>query len=180
MKTKVTMSLDCERNGLRGQFISIAAVVQHDGENPQQLVWAVEPKSIVDLNEWVHDNVLPHHPHPTNHSTVEMLVDFSKWWRRMNKEFEITVLGHMIAPVETDLFSELHSFGLIGEFEGPYRFFDINLLLEIVTGKHDSLDAYVQSKGLHFQSHNPLEDAKAVLFGYKYLLQDVDSSFSMI
>jgi len=173
MKTKVTMAIDCERNGLRGQFISIAAVVQYDGENPQQLVWAVEPKSIVDLQEWVHDNVLPHHPVPTNHSTVEMLVDFSKWWRRMNKEFDVTVIGHMIAPVETDLFSELHSFGLIGEFEGPYTFFDVNVLLHIVTGKHDSLNAYLKSKGHEFKSHDPIQDAKATLIAFELLKQDL-------
>ena len=176
------MSLDCERNGLRGEFLSIAVCFTEETgrNNLSEVVWAVNPDNIENINPWVKENVLPFHPEITNESEQQMLQEFSDFWKKKSQEYEITLVGHMIAPVETDLFSELYKLGLIGEFQGPYKFYDINILLDIVTGKHDSLDAYVQSKGLHFQSHNPLEDAKCTLFGYKYLLQDVDSSFSML
>ena len=173
MKDKMTIAIDCERNGLRGQFISIAVAAMDEDQTVSEYVWAVEPKSITDIQEWVYDNVLPYHPEVTHKTTLEMLIAFGKWWRKFSKNYNVTVIGHMVCPVETDLFSELYKLGLMGEFEGPYRFFDINVLLEIVTQKHDCLDEYVQKKGLNFQTHNPLEDAKSALFGYKYLLEDL-------
>lgn len=167
------MAIDCERNGLRGQFLSIAAVSMDEDEIISEICWAVDPANIGNINPWVKENVLPHHPVVTNSTTLSMLMDFANWWLNMQHQFEVTLIGHMIAPVETDLFSELFNLKLIGEFEGPYRFFDINILLDIVTHRHDSLNDYVKSKGLHFNAHNPLEDAKATLFGYKYLKKDL-------
>lgn len=173
MKSKLTMAIDCERNGLRGEFLSIAVVSIDKDEIISESCWAVDPENVENINPWVKDNVLPFHPEVTNPTHTSMLIDFGNWWKRMIEQFDITLVGHMIAPVETDLFSKLYELELIGEFEGPYTFFDLNVLLDIVTGKHDSLDAYMQTKGFNFQSHNPLEDAKSALFGYKYLKEDL-------
>ena len=175
MKNQVTIGLDCERNGLRGQFISVAAVY-YVGKNKYQQTWAVNPKNISDLNEWVHDNVLPFHPQVTHETTVEMLIAFAEWWKQLKSQYEITIVGHMICPVETDLFSELYKLGLIGEFQGPYRFFDINVLLDIVTGKHDALNLYLKKKGHKLESHDPAQDAEAALLGYHLLKEEINAS----
>lgn len=169
MKEKLTIAIDCERNGLRGEFLSIAVVMN----NGKEKVWAVLPESIKEINPWVKDNVLPHHPQITHSTEFQMLWGFAKFWKNVNELFEVTVLGHMIAPVETDLFSKIYDLGFIGEFEGPYRLFDINILLQIVTGKHDSLNAYLVSKGHEFKAHDPIEDAKATLLAFDLLKQDL-------
>ena len=119
MKDKMTIAIDCERNGLRGQFISIAVAAMDEDQTVSEYVWAVEPKSITDIQEWVYDNVIPYHPEVTHKTTLEMLIAFGKWWRKFSKNYNVTVIGHMVCPVETDLFSELYKLGLMGEFEGP-------------------------------------------------------------
>lgn len=169
MKEQINIAIDCERNGLRGEFLSIALVMS----NGKQKTWAVLPESIKEINPWVKENVLPFHPEITHSTEVQMLWSFAKFWQNVNEHFDITLVGHMIAPVETDLFSKLYELGVMGEFEGPYKFFDLNVLLELVTGEHDSLNAYLKTKGYEFKSHDPIEDAKATLIAFDLLKQDL-------
>ena len=167
-KAKAIFALDCERNGLRGEeFLSIGVVLvvkYDDGENKiSHHYWECD-LSKVNLDPWVEENVVPHMVGQSTASQHNMLKEFSHFWGKCNDKFEITVVTHMGAPVESNLFDKLYELGFIGAFEGPYRWFDTNVLLALNGHQHDSevkfLDSLPSLGERDHKLHNALDDAR--------------------
>lgn len=176
MKTKALLVLDCERNGLRGEeFLSIAAILKvptEKGYKDVERYWEANTESM-DLNPWVKENVVPHLK-GSSRTEEEMLEAFSYFWLECNQEYDLTVITHMGIPVESGLFDKLYKLGLIGEFEGPYRWFDTSMLLAMKGFRHDSEKEFMMrvagwDEG-DFTLHNALEDARITACIYTSLI----------
>jgi hypothetical protein len=87
---------------------------------------------------------------------------------------QVTSINHMGYIVESHLLREMHSHGLIGDWDGPYPLIDISGCLLMVGEDPTSVDVYVRKYGLHVpikaSAHNPLYDAMATAEVYKHLL----------
>lgn len=175
-KTKALFVLDAERNGLRGDnFLSIAAILKVEkekGYTDTEMYWEADTTPMT-LNPWVKENVVPHLK-GTTRTEENMLEDFAYFWLQCNQEYDLTVVTHMGIPVESGLFDKLYKLGLIGEFEGPYRWFDTSMLLALKGFNHDSEKEFMMrvagwDEG-DFTLHNALEDARITACVYTSLI----------
>ena len=164
-KQTLVIAIDCERNGLRGQFLSIGIVTNLQ----TSFEWAIETEGMA-LDHWVEENVLPHLAPSTHKTEKEMLQDFAEWWLDQNSKYNVVLIGHMMSPVETDLFSQMYQLGFIGTFDGPYQMHDLSTILMYNGFKHDKLDAFLEDSGYTFsgKTHSALGDAERVMTAWKH------------
>lgn len=166
-------SFDAETNGLWGQAFAIGALVYDEtGAEIERFVDRCPIEGPV--NEWVEDNVLPQIADiPETHKDyASLLVAFAEFYLANKIDAEIIV--HMGVPVESNLLSDMHSQGLIGDFDGPYPLVDIAGNLLQVGENPTSADAYIEKYALEvgkFEggTHNPLYDSAVAAQVYMHL-----------
>jgi len=162
---KSTFSFDAETNGLWGQAFAIAALVYNEG--------GVETARFVgrcpiegDINPWVADNVLPQMTGvPETHGSYEELLgDFALFY--LANKVDADVVVHMGVPVESTVLKDMHTLGLIGDWDGPFPLFDLASSLAQAGEDATSVDAYCVKHGIDVSkadfeggSHNPLFDS---------------------
>ena len=178
------LSIDCETNGLYGQIFAIGAVYKDsDGyEFKYQARVSIEG----EVNSWVQENVIP------NIKDIELLDktvdddaigmerlllrDFKKFYDEMKKVSgnELIIIGHMVCPVEANLFIKMKKYGLMEDFEGPFPLIDVASMLFMIEDEDPTtIDGYIErwclKTPLGLNPHNPLYDAKAALTVFKDL-----------
>ena len=164
MKKKI-MSFDCETNGLWGTAFAIAAIVENEDGSVEKFSARCPIEG--EVNPWVKENVLPQIDGEITHQTyASMLKSFAEFYLRHKEGAEIIV--HMGVPVEAKVIIDLHSYGFIGDWDGPYPLIDISAIGEIGT----SVDSYNASNGIcvdyNGSTHNPMYDSIAALCAYKH------------
>ena len=165
-KPTLVVAIDCERNGLRGQFLSIGIVAERIGAHFELTVDTTD----MLLDPWVEANVVPHLG-PSNCVTeLDMLERFGAWWLYHTSKYNVVLIGHMMCPVETDLFTKMYEVQAIGTFDGPYRMFDIATILMYNGFAHDQLDKFLEDAGYTFPlaSHSAVGDAKRVMTAWEH------------
>jgi hypothetical protein len=172
MKNKV-FSFDAETDGLWGQGFAIGALVyDENGDEIARFIGRL-PDSVV-TEQWVKDNVLPALANvPVTHETYEeLLVSFAEFYKA-NKE-GADILVHMGVPVESKLLIDMHSLGLIGDWDAPYPMLDVSGNLQQSGEDPTSVDSYVEKHELsigEFEGgkHNPLYDSAVAAVVYRHL-----------
>ena len=80
----------------------------------------------------------------------------------------------MGVPVESNLLRDMHSRGLIGDFDGPYPLLDLAGMLQLAGEDPTSVDKYVQKYGLKVRdfgsTHHPLYDSEVAARVYLHLM----------
>ena len=179
------LSIDCETNGLYGQIFAIGAIYK-DLKTKEEIIYQARVSIEDEVNSWVQENVIQ------NIKDIELLdktvdddaigmeklllKDFKKFYDRIKAitENELIVIGHMICPVEANLFIKMRKYGLMEDFEGPYPFIDVaSMLFMIEDEDQTSVDKYIEKWSLKtplsLNPHNPLYDAKAALTVFRDL-----------
>ena len=169
MKKNKILSFDAETNGLWGQAFAVSAILMNEnGEIEKQFVSRCPIEE--EINPWVAENVLPQMEgiQETASSYKEMLSQFAEFYLA-NKD-GADVIVHMGLPVEAKLFIDMHTMGIIGDWDAPYPLIDISAFPEI----SDSVDGYNAKHGLdenipNFDggTHNPLYDSYAAAVAYR-------------
>ena len=168
MENKNILSFDAETNGLWGQAFSIGAILYSPkGEEISRFVGRAPIEE--EINPWVKENVLPQMEGiKENYASYEELLKGFMDWRKEHKE-NATELVHMGVPVESRLFTDAHSMGIIGDWDGPYPLVDVATIPEI----GDSTDGYNTKNGIlpdpaNFEggTHNPLYDSASAAMAY--------------
>ncbi|MES2930851.1 MAG: hypothetical protein V4665_03665 [Patescibacteria group bacterium] len=76
----------------------------------------------------------------------------------------LAVCGHMPAPVEANLFQQLHKEVGMGEFAGPYHMLATDTLMWVKGEQADSEQAYAEKYSLAlpkgYEAHTALSDAQ--------------------
>lgn len=170
-------SFDAETDGLWGQAFSIGAILYEDGLEKSRFVGRCPIMG--EPNPWVAENVLPKMADIpiTCESYDQLLKDFFEFY--LSEKENSTIIVHMGLPVESRLFLDAHSMGIIGDWDAPYPLIDISAFSEI----NDSVDSYNKKHDLlvgEFQggTHNPLYDSAAAAVAYHHLvLQHVIHGF---
>lgn len=174
------LSIDAETNGLHGQIFSIGAVyVDTTMGKAEQFI---EKVSIVEFADpWVVDNVLPHlegiealdktvddDVYGTEKLLLKKFIEFYKECKEKAGD-KLIVLGHMVCPVEANIFIKARNYGLMEDFDGPYPLHDVASMLLLLKEKTDSVDEYVKKCELKSKlnlnnfckkPHNPLYDSE--------------------
>ena len=166
-------SFDAETNGLWGQAFAIGALVyDENGAEVARFVGRCPIKGTVD--KWVEENVLPRITGlSVSHKDYDsLLVDFAKFYLANKTDTDIIV--HMGVPVESTLLKDMHSRGLIGDWDGPYPLLDIAGNLQQAGEDPTSVDSYLKKYGLTVGefaggSHNPLYDSAVAAQVYFHL-----------
>lgn len=166
-------SFDAETNGLWGQAFAIGALVyDENGAEIARFVGRLPDTEVAD--EWVKANVLPQLAGlPVSHTDYEsLLADFAKFYLANKADADIIV--HMGVPVESRLLIDMHSRGMIGDWDGPYPLHDVAGFLAQANEDPTSVDGYVQKHGLEVPdfgtTHNPLYDSAVAASVYRHLL----------
>ena len=166
-------SFDAETDGLWGEAFSIGALVYDENGAEIARFVARMPDGYVS-DEWVRTNVLPQLIGlPVTHQDFQsMLADFSKFY--LENKADADVIVHMGYIVEANLLRQMHSGGLIGDWDGPYPLFDVSGNLQQVGEDPTSVDGYVQKHGLEVPdfgtTHNPLYDSAVAAVVYRHLM----------
>jgi hypothetical protein len=172
---KKIFSFDAETNGLWGQAFAIGARV-YDAASGEVIAQFVGRCTLVhDIDEFVQDKVLPQMTeirvsHVDYH---ELLADFAKFYLTNKQDADVVV--HMGVPVESKLLIDMHAFGLIGDWDGPYPLHDVAGHLAQAGEDATSVDGYVRKHGLELStdfvggSHNPLYDSEVAARVYMHL-----------
>lgn len=178
------LSIDCETNGLYGQIFAIGAI--YKDSDGYELKYQARVSIEDEVNSWVQENVIP------NIKDIELLdktvdddaigmeklllKDFKKFYDRIKAitENELIVIGHMICPVEANLFIKMRKYGLMEDFDGPYPFIDVASMMFMIEDEDPtSIDKYIERWNLKTPSslnpHHPLYDAKATLTVFRNL-----------
>lgn len=170
---KKVFSFDAETNGLWGQAFAIGALVYD--ENGVEIARFVGRLPETEVNdEWVRANVLPQLTAvPVTHTDyASLLADFAKFYLANKADADIVV--HMGVPVESKLLIDMHSGGLIGDWDGPYPLCDVAGNLQQAGEDPTSVDGYVRKHGLEVPdfgtTHNPLYDSAVAAVAYRHLL----------
>jgi len=175
---KKIFSFDAETNGLWGQPFAVGAIVyEYDGNNSIEEVVRFSGRCPIegDVNEWVKDNVLPQMIAViiTHKNYNHLLADFAEFYLANKADAEIVV--HMGVPVESNLLRDMHSRGLIEDFDGPYPLMDVAGMLRQAGEDPTSVDSYLLKYGIedvknYGSTHNPLYDSEVVARVYTHLL----------
>lgn len=175
---KKVFSFDAETLGLWGPEFAIAALVYDEsGEEisrflgrraltaeEDKLADSIKsPDGKFDLRRDVIDVLDREGVTVTHADRPSLLADFAKFYLA-NKQ-DAAVVVHMGTPVESTLLRELHTRGLIGDWDGPFPLLDIADGLRQAGENPTSVDAYVAKYQLAVRDfgtpHNPLYDAEA-------------------
>lgn len=170
---KKLLSFDAETNGLWGQAFAIGALVYDEsGTEVTRFVGRLPDSAVTD--EWVKENVLPKIGNiPVSHQTYDaLLASFAEFYLA-NKE-GCDVIVHMGVPVESKLLIDMHTRGLIGDWDGPFPLLDVSGNLQQAGEDPTSVDKYVQKHNLSVGefdggTHNPLYDSAAAAAAYQHL-----------
>ena len=163
--SKKIFSFDAETNGLWGQAFAIGALVYDEhGTEIARFVGRLPDTEVTD--EWVRANVLPQLARvAVTHDDYELLLtDFAKFYLANKADADVVV--HMGVPVESKILIDMHSRGLIGDWDGPYPLHDVAGYLAQAGEDPTSVDGYVRKHGLLIASdfaggsHNPLYDSE--------------------
>ncbi len=172
---KKLFSFDAETNGLWGVAFAIGARVYNaeSGEVTAQFIGRSPIQGEVD--GFVQDKVLPQMTEiPVSHADYgALLADFAKFYLAEKQDADVIV--HMGVPVESTLLKDMHSRGLIGDWDGPYPLHDVAGYLAQAGEDPTSVDGYVRKHGLELRpdfaggSHNPLYDSEVAARVYMHL-----------
>jgi len=173
-KSRRIFSFDAETNGLWGQAFAIGALVYDEaGAEVARFVGRCPIQE--EVNSWVAENVLPQMTEVSeSHSDYEsLLADFAKFYLAEKAEADIVV--HMGVPVESRVLIDMHSLGLIGDWDGPFPLHDVAGFLASAGEDPTSVDGYVAKHGLVLPenfaggTHNPLYDGAVAAQVYMHL-----------
>ena len=170
---KKVFSFDAETNGLWGQAFAIGALVYDEsGAEIARFVGRLPDTEVTD--NWVKENVLPKIGDiPVTHDTYEaLLVSFAEFYKA--NKMDADVLVHMGYIVETGLLRDMHTQGVIGDWDGPYPLLDVSGNLQQAGEDPTSVDSYVKKYELsvgEFEggTHNPLYDSAVAAVVYRHL-----------
>lgn len=174
--SKKIFSFDAETNGLWGDAFAISAAVYEGGKLVNSFTAYLGPYGVTD--GWVRENVLPKLKGlaKTHDSYEDMLTDFAEFYKASKDGAD--VIAHMSVPVEAKLLIDLHSRGLIGDWDGPYPFLDVAGVLKAKGYDPTSVDSYnkefslmegrPEAEGL--ATHHPLYDSVAAAVCYMHLM----------
>ena len=176
LKEKV-FTFDAETDGLYGKPWAIGAVVFKDGQEIDRFEAKIDESFIKD--QWVIDNVIPECADMkiTHTSLKEMLEDFWAFFQKHSDAF--TVLSHMGHIVEANLMRITVEQDIQNrQWNGVYdSWTDVSQLLGMVGEKRDSVDAYMQKKGLTKPemvggNHNPIYDSLVAYEVWKNITEE--------
>lgn len=167
-------SFDIETNGLWGEGFCIGAVVYENGIETKKFLSRCPLNDTVD--DFVTENVLPELKDiPVDSKNYEdMLKKFSVFYKTEKENADVIV--HMGVPVEAKVLIDMHRFGFIGDWEGPYPLIDIAGNLLQAGYDPTSVDSYNKEKGISVPlegggTHNPLYDSRATALCYMDLMK---------
>lgn len=169
-------SFDAETNGLWGQPFSIAALVyDENGKETARFVGRLPDTEVTDA--WTRENVLPQMEgiEESHDSYGALLADFAEFYLREKQD--ATVIAHMAVPVESSVLRDMHTRGLIGDWDGPYPLMDIAGCLAQAGEDPTSCDGYADKFGVAVDpaefaggKHNPLYDSAQAVAVYRHLV----------
>jgi len=171
---KKIFSFDAETNGLWGQAFAIGVLVYDEqGTEVTRFVGRLPDTEVTD--EWVRTNVLPQLTAVavTHDDYDALLADFAKFYLANKQDADVVV--HMGVPVESTLLKDMHTRGLIGDWDGPYPLHDVAGYLAQAGEDPASVDGYVRKHGLVIVgdfaggTHNPLYDSEVAAQVYMHL-----------
>ena len=170
-------SFDAETNGLWGQAFAIGALVyDENGTEIDRFVGRCPIEGETD--KWVAENVLPEMTDiPVTHQNyTELMASFAKFYLANKQDADVIV--HMGVPVESKVLIDMHSAGLIGDWDGPFPLHDVSGNLQQAGEDPTSVDKYVQKHNLsvgQFEggTHNPLYDSAAAAVVYHHLAEKI-------
>ena len=168
------LTFDAETNGLWGQGFAIGALVYDEaGEEIDRFIGRLPDSAVTD--PWVQENVLPElEGVPVTHEDYDsLLADFARFY--LSHKDGKDVLVHMGYIVEAGLLRDMHSRGLIGDFDGPFPLLDVSGNLQQAGEDPTSIDDYISMHGLTVgefdgETHNPLYDSAAAYVVYRHLM----------
>lgn len=180
------LSIDCETNGLYGQIFAIGAIYK-DLKTGEEEIYQARVSIEESLNQWVKENVLPNVQNielldkTANDDAIGMekllLDNFNGFYNKIKYiagSNELITIGHMVCPVEANLFIKMKKYKLMEDFDGPYPLIDVASMMFMLEDEDPTtIDGYIEKwsleKPLYLNSHNPLYDAKATLTVFKDL-----------
>jgi len=173
MSSKKLFSFDAETNGLWGQAFAIGALVYDEqGVEVARFIGRCPIEGEVD--GFVKDKVLPtlSGVSETHKSYDELISAFADFYKANKTNADVLV--HMGYIVEARLLRDMHSAGLIGDWDGPYPLLDVSGNLQQAGENPTSVDEYVKKHQLsvgEFEggTHNPLYDSAAAAVVYRHL-----------
>lgn len=170
-------SFDAETNGLWGQAFAVSAAVYEGGQLTASFTAYLGPDGVTD--GWVKDNIMPKLEGLTQtHDNYDaMLADFAYFYKD-NKD-GADIIAHMGLPVEAKVLLDMHSRGLIGDWDGPFPFLDVAGVLKARGFDPTSVDKYNEQFGLlagrseveGLATHHPLYDSIAAAVAYMHLMK---------
>lgn len=182
--TKI-FSFDGETNGLWGRAFAIGALVYDEsGAEIARFVGRLS-ESVVTDGWWIGKDETTGLTRldklgniPVTHADYDaLLADFAKFYLANKADADIIV--HMGYIVEAGLLRDMHSRGLIGDWDGPYPLRDVSGNLQQVGEDPTSVDNYVEKHGLAVgefegETHNPLYDSAVAAVVYRHLVGRID------
>lgn len=176
MKITKIFSFDAETNGLWGQPFSVAALIfDEDGQEIARFIGRCPIEGAVD--SFVSEKVLPQMVgiEETHQGYKALLKSFSEFYLENKKGCD--VIAHMAFPVEAGLLRDMHSNGLIGNWDGPFPLIDIAGNLKQVGKDPTSVDGYAKEYGIAVDpgdyaggTHNPIFDSAQAAVVYRHLM----------
>jgi len=173
MFSKKIFSFDVETNGLWGEGFAIGALVyDENGIEIKRFVGRCPIKG--DVDKFVAEKILPEMGDiKESHDSYDaLLASFAKFYLANKNDADIVV--HMGVPVESKVLIDMHSLGLIGDWDGPYPLIDVAGNLQQAGEDPTSVDGYAEKHGLsvgEFKggTHNPLYDSAVAAMVYRHL-----------
>ena len=179
------LSIDAEVNGLYGQIFAIGAIYK-DTETKEEIKYVKKVSIIEEVNPWVLENVIPQLTDIEQlDKTVDddiigaeklLLKDFIRFYNECKEKSgnSLTVVGHMVCPVEANIFIKARKYKLIEDFDGPYPLHDVASMLLVKGENPTSVDSYVKKYNLEEtkgNSHNPLFDCEQALKVFENIMK---------
>lgn len=185
-KMKKIFSFDAETNGLWGPAFAIGALVyDENGAEIARFVGRLPDEVVTD--GWWLSSVEEGQSEtrfakvakaiPVTHAKYAlMLADFAKFY--MANKTDADVLVHMGYIVEAGLLRDMHTHGVIGDWDGPYPMLDVSGNLQQVGEDPTSVDSYVKKNELLVGefgggTHNPLYDSAVAAVAYRHLVAQI-------
>lgn len=161
----LTISLDCEANGLHGTIFAAAATVYDNGKPVDQ--WEERCPIYGDVDPWVAENVLP--AIADMPQTVAYYDQICSSWRTFyeaNTFHGTLVIAHVPWPIEARFLWDAHR---TKPRSGPFPLIDVASVL--LAHGHDPayVDSFLVERGAPLPSgspHHPLYDCQAAAQAY--------------
>jgi len=170
-------SFDAETNGLWGQAFALSAAVYEDGKLTGQFTAYLGANGVT--NDWVRGNVLPKLGDlAVTHADYDgMLAAFAEFYKANKTDADVIV--HMGVPVESKVLLDMHTKGMIGDWDGPFPLIDLAGILKVRDEDPTSVDSYNakfnllegRDEALGLTTHHPLYDSIAAAVAYMHLMQ---------